>query len=455
MLAGNTTSLFGGGVSLGNDAYTKLLLHFTGPVGSKKFLDYSPAMHGLGTPAGNAQIVSPSGMFASDGATVMNNDSYITFPNSSDWEFQAGDFTVDWWEFRGAAGCIIARDIPTSICPWLFGYNTGTGNKIFISSNGTSFDMANNLGMGANIGNTWTHYAVCRKAGTLFAFQNGTLQGTWPISGSIFPNSNPLGIGAAQGANNYSGYIDEIRVSKGICRWTQNFSPANVKPYGPDAPYSFTKLLLHMDGANGSTTIPDSSPWQQGSAGISGNAKLSTVQSKFGGASLALAGGPDYIAYVDAPDFNPGASDFTVDFWARVAATGVQYSLFGKNNGSLTNGYGLYVNTSGTVQGFWLPSDSAFTGIQSAVLVSNTNWHHYAYQRYGSAMQIYFDGTLAVQGSISASASITTAADVFSIGQLGTFTPINLNGNVDEFRLTKGRAVFTGNFTPPSAPYVY
>jgi hypothetical protein len=66
-------------------------------------------------------------------------------------------------------------------------------------------------------------------------------------------------------------------------------------PAGPTDPYfSNVSLLLHGDGANGSTTIVDSSPSPKTVTAV-GNAQISTAQSKFGGSSLAFDGSGDYL----------------------------------------------------------------------------------------------------------------------------------------------------------------
>ena len=67
----------------------------------------------------------------------------------------------------------------------------------------------------------------------------------------------------------------------------------DVPIYEETASDSYTKLLLHCDGTNGSTVITD----KIGKAMTAyGNAKISTAQSKFRGASLSLDGNGDYIS---------------------------------------------------------------------------------------------------------------------------------------------------------------
>ena len=78
-----------------------------------------------------------------------------------------------------------------------------------------------------------------------------------------------------------------------------------------DPDFDKVSLLLHMDGAYGSTTFNDSSPAAKAVA-ASGNAKVSAAKSKWGGASLALGGSGDYLSAPAHADFVFGVGDFTV-----------------------------------------------------------------------------------------------------------------------------------------------
>ncbi|MDP6925246.1 MAG: hypothetical protein R2568_10385 [Candidatus Scalindua sp.] len=73
-----------------------------------------------------------------------------------------------------------------------------------------------------------------------------------------------------------------------------------------------TVLLLHMDGANNSTSFTDSSD-NTHSVTAYGNAKMSTSPKKFGTASASFDGSGDYLAVPDSADLNFGSGNFTLD----------------------------------------------------------------------------------------------------------------------------------------------
>ena len=73
-------------------------------------------------------------------------------------------------------------------------------------------------------------------------------------------------------------------------------------------------LLLPFDGSDGDTSSTDISNSNH-SLAFGGNAKISAVQSKYGGSSCYFDGKDDYLTVSDSEDWNFGTGDFTVEFW--------------------------------------------------------------------------------------------------------------------------------------------
>lgn len=103
--------------------------------------------------------------------------------------------------------------------------------------------------------NTWTHVAVSRNAsGVHRMFINGVLQTqTWTNTTSYTTSLIRIG-NNVNNDNQYLGYIDDLRISKGVARYTASFT-APTEQLRNDAN---TVLLLNFDGANNSTTFRDS-----------------------------------------------------------------------------------------------------------------------------------------------------------------------------------------------------
>ncbi len=213
---------------------------------------------------------------------------------------------------------------------------------------------------------------------------------------------------------------------------------------------SYTKLLLHMDGTNGSTTFTDEigktvTPY--------GNAQISTAQSKFGGASALFDGTGDYLTTPTTTDFQFGSGAFTVDMQFRMTATANDLILFAVrqdvNNSILfylkaTNLPALLIFEGGVIKGYYYAISS----------LTNNTWYHLAFVRSGDAIAIYVDGVsiaITTSTALSAGYSIPAYTGTTYVGydvDNGYYT-----GYLDELRISKGIARWTSNFTPPPSPY--
>ena len=75
----------------------------------------------------------------------------------------------------------------------------------------------------------WVHIAVCRKSKTLYYFTGGILQNSANFTNDLTNKLVRLGA-TREGIQSYGGHIDELRITKGVARYTANFTP-------PDAPF--------------------------------------------------------------------------------------------------------------------------------------------------------------------------------------------------------------------------
>jgi hypothetical protein len=205
------------------------------------------------------------------------------------------------------------------------------------------------------------------------------------------------------------------------------------------------ELLLHFDGTNGSTTFTDSSS-NSYSVTRGGSATISTAQSKFGGSSLLVTGGDDCVTVPAGGNFAYGTGDFTIEAWIyRTDASGIA-TVFAQTE-SGTNYVMLAVDSDGTV--FFIGDDSDTYGPSSNLVAANA-WHHIAVVRASGYVTVYCDG---VGGT--ATQNTTNFSDTTRVPTVGRYThspEIAFVGHIDELRVVK-RAVYTANFTPPTAAY--
>lgn len=218
------------------------------------------------------------------------------------------------------------------------------------------------------------------------------------------------------------------------------------------------KLLLHGNGANGSSTITDSSTYNRTPTGSSGTPTIDTSQSKFGGGSIRLNGYPaeDYFYYTSA-DFDLAADEnWTVECWCRwnTVENRDHVFQFGKD---VNNRLLVFIDTAGAdnlVLGKFASGGS--TLVETTYEISAGTWYHIAVMRKGSTIYFFVNG--AVIGTMSTLyLNLISGTVRLDIGYqpYGAFFAANyLDGWIEEFRYITGAAVYPeGGFTPPIAAF--
>jgi hypothetical protein len=105
-------------------------------------------------------------------------------------------------------------------------------SKIYIAyvSNSLNFytNNANPAITGGSLSSsTWYHIAIARSSGSTKMFVNGTQVGSTYSDTQDYTASNIV-IGADSytlGADPFNGFIDDLRITKGVARYTSNFTP--------------------------------------------------------------------------------------------------------------------------------------------------------------------------------------------------------------------------------------
>lgn len=214
-----------------------------------------------------------------------------------------------------------------------------------------------------------------------------------------------------------------------------------------DAYFNNVSLLLHGNGANGSTTFTDSGPGGISPSSIGGTISISTANSKFGGASInALRTGE--LIY-NTSGFAFGTNDFTIEgwLWWNTASGDQQYGPFQLSTaaGYATSGnsLGLYAALS-SKWGLYLGGSSPVT----TLTITTLEWHHFALVRASGVLTLYVNGTS--QYSAAHTVNYTN-----TYGVIGGYysTAYRFDGYIDDFRVTNGVARYTANFSVPTAAF--
>lgn len=221
-----------------------------------------------------------------------------------------------------------------------------------------------------------------------------------------------------------------------------------------DPNFANVSLLLHGDGTNGSTTIIDSSPTPKTVTAF-GNAQISTAQSKFGGASIAFDGTGDYLTVPHNSAFSANA-DFTAECWLRMAQLNrLQFIADKRSSTSINSEWFWYIGSDNKIAAALFNTSSGgvyLNVLSSSALLINT-WYHIAFTLAGTTLRLFVDGTLEATSS-TPTGTYATNTNQLTIGRdIATVPGRDLNGYIDDLRITKGVARYTANFTPPTAPF--
>ena len=213
-----------------------------------------------------------------------------------------------------------------------------------------------------------------------------------------------------------------------------------------------TSLLLHCDGANDGTTFTDST-FSPKTVTVVGNTHTDTAVKKFGTASAQFDGTTDKLTVASTADFNPFGVDFTVDFWVNVDSFAHTYDWLIGNSQANQAGWNIQLEQSGGKVNFLVGNGSSWeintVSSGTGYAISTDTWYHIAVVKNGTAWAMYVDGTSRATGT--AAGHDYTA--LLEMGGSTLWSGRDFDGYMDEFRITKGMARWTANFTPDTSPY--
>lgn len=215
---------------------TVLLVHCDGTNGSTTFTDRSSSTHTLNSISSAAVTTSQAkfGTGAVDISASTNKAIQVT-GSLSDFDFQSGQFTIELWAYASTTPSGIASLFSqfnnSSGGGWFFGSVFGQYSFWYYNGAGTQVQYTTGVAMPAT--GAWHHYCADRDAGgTLRLYVDGVVIGSTSAptfqTAAVQPNIG----NSFRSADPWTGYIDEVRVTKGQAMYGGAFTP----PSGPFLP---------------------------------------------------------------------------------------------------------------------------------------------------------------------------------------------------------------------------
>jgi hypothetical protein len=453
-MAGNLTamiaSIFSGSAVTADPyyEYTTLLLPGNGTNGAQNntFLDGSTNNFTI-TRNGN----TTQGTFSPFSQTGWSNyfngsNAYFSFAAQTDFAFGTGDFTIETFvnlQLTGATSQTIIDFRPNGVSGAYPTVNIGGGNFVYTANGATRIRSDVIIDT-----NRWYHLVVSRVGTTTRMFIDEVEQ-TQTYNDStnyIVGASRPvIGIGGFNLTGLLNGYLSNFRILKGT-----GFTSVTV-PTAPFATGTANQVLLTCQAnrfIDSNTATTEKTITVTGSPSVVAfspfNPTASWSAATYGGSGY-FDGSGDYLTAPDNAALNL-SGNFTVETWVYLANVTGEKCVF-HNHTSDNNGIALNVN--GAAPRILSGAGTWNIVLDSSITISANTWNHIAATRSGNTYTIWVNG---VSGGTASSATNPTYSGGAQIGRFIAATPLAFNGYASNLRVVKGNAVYTSNFTPPTAP---
>jgi len=258
----------------------QLLLHCNGDNDAQVFTDSSSAARTISVGAGDVYTKTATKKFGSASASISNAVlSYLTTSQSPDLDMDSGDITVELWVNSTASAVNTNRPLVTNMGGAITNYNLQINNSNHVYCSGKDFSLEGTTTVTTD---AWHHVAFTKQGSVLRLFLDGNLEASYTMS--VAPSAqrnNPQGfqIGAEWTYLRFDGYVDDVRITKGVARYTASFTPPSEEFADSLPPTTITAAiqLPSLVAVLGVTTL------------ISEVTLPALVASAVGGASVAVS----------------------------------------------------------------------------------------------------------------------------------------------------------------------
>ena len=350
-----------------------LLLHMNGTDMSTTFTDSSNASRTV-TRGGDPRISTDEFKFGGSSGEFNGSNTYLTVPASSDF-VMTGDYTIEGWFYptNKTSGSTIISIWPSGgavgACGlWLYNnklrWDTRPSNNVTYSLDSTSIISTGQ----------WYNFAIVRSGTTQSMYINGTLESSNTMSDTVGLSNLTPSVGRFV-SDYYDGWIDELRITNNVARYTSNFTPQ-------------TREFYPGTGVDDITS-------NDYSGFLVGDAYLNTTQPK----SYVFDGYPNTGDLIRLNTYNFGgiSSTFTIIAWVKVS-TFTNYTAIIAQGGTTTSPFGGFslVTSTDSSNSFYTGAriGSSWYSMNFGSGLSTNTWYQVAYTFSNGTMKGYINADL-------------------------------------------------------------
>ena len=364
-------------------------------------------------------------------SAYFNGQSYINVPYLNDYNLGTSDFTIELYtkidSYQNPGRIFNTWNTATASVPQ-FDILCANGNLLMFAVSTDGVNIGAILTATGYTIQTWYHIAVTRSGNTYRMFIDGNLVDEVTTATTLnLQVANTCTLGARRSGATYiehfKGFISNVRLSKGIARYTETFTP----PMEPKQGEEKVILLINFDTGG----ITDST--QKQNIGTNGQIQINEYNSKYDKGSLTFDGQADFITTSLFLEDN-----FTISFWVNINNINTTLGYLGtyldaSNGWYLTHTNGIPQVTNGSLL-FGCGSTTTGTYVTTKYPLIIKQWTHIAITKKGynaTDLDIYIDG-------INATFKRSQGSNLFSSPlplKIGVGVNTYFSGSMDQIRV--------------------
>ncbi len=452
----DTTIIFDELSGRGIDDYTKLMIHADN-IGTN-FLDSSRSRH-MVTTVGDTKVKD----FNADGNSIVNysgyfngTDAYLTIPDSTDFNL-SDTFSISCTVFVNSINAmnLIGSYVDDNNRWLLFIHNTGRVQYSVISGGSVNYVYTDGLLQAEK----FYHITYSQSGSTAYISINGIIQSLTynGVVADITSLTDGIVIGSRYVSATWGyyldGYLAQVSIDTTVLYTTDFTPPLTIAEMTNDA--NTVLFLDFTDLTQGETpaTITDTSASAHTVTNILTNVSGCTF---WWDGAIEFDGTGDYLSLAESGDFDISSDDFTIDFWfsiSDISKTTTIVSFGTANYRAVSIGY---VNTGNRLQLVASTNTSSWTTLAYGdTPLEQDRLYHVAFVfDNDSEARVYLDGKLDLTDPVAPSQYFIDN-DICKIGAHYSLNALYyFEGSLSEFRISKGIARYTTDFTPPTSKYL-